>query len=94
VLVAGGPDAVSVRVRNGGSPIPADAVDELFEPFRRGSKAGEGGDSLGLGLFIVREIARAHGGTVSVASDDGGTTFELRLPRDPAGPAAAAGSPG
>jgi signal transduction histidine kinase len=94
VLVAGGPDAVTVRVRNGGSPIPADAVDELFEPFRRGSKAGEGGDSLGLGLFIVREIARAHGGTVSVASDDGGTTFELRLPRDPAGPAAAAGSPG
>ena len=37
---------------------------------------------LGLGLFIVREIARAHGGEVGVQSSDDHTTFEVTLPRD------------
>jgi signal transduction histidine kinase len=92
VHASGDADAITVRVRNGGSPIPAEALAELFEPFRRGGNA-EGSDSLGLGLFIVREIARAHGGAVTVASDEGGTTFELRLPRGSA-PSAAAGAPG
>jgi signal transduction histidine kinase len=36
---------------------------------------------LGLGLFIVRQIVRSHGGTVSLSSRDGKTTFEVKLPR-------------
>jgi signal transduction histidine kinase len=94
VHVAGEGGSVAVRVRNAGAPIPPGAIDELFEPFRRGDRAADGNGSLGLGLFIVREIARAHGGTVSVSSDAAGTTFELRLPRTPVAPAASAAAPG
>jgi signal transduction histidine kinase len=82
VEVQGGPREVSVRVHNGGAPIPAEVLPEIFEPFRRGPGAGATAGSVGLGLFIVREIARAHGGEVSVSSAQGqGTTLELRLPR-------------
>jgi signal transduction histidine kinase len=82
VEVQGGPGHVVVRVHNGGPPIPAEVLPEIFEPFRRGPGAGANTGSVGLGLFIVREIARAHGGDLSVASAQGkGTTLELRLPR-------------
>jgi signal transduction histidine kinase len=85
-------DDVVIRVRNAGSPIPEALIEDIFEPFRRGEAPGEGTAGLGLGLFIVREIARAHGGSVSASSAEGaGTTFELRLPRGrPSGLAAGA----
>ncbi|AKJ06719.1 PAS domain S-box-containing protein [Archangium gephyra] len=72
-----------VEVHNEGPPIPRELLTGIFEPFRR----AVGGDAhptsgLGLGLFIVQEIARAHGGTVEVRSSEGqGTTFTVRLPR-------------
>ncbi len=73
--------AVSIVVHNDGPPIQAELFGELFEPFHQGGRGGEGG-SLGLGLFIVREVVRAHGGEVSVRSTaDAGTTFTVRLPR-------------
>lgn len=73
-------DDVEVRVANRGPPIPVDLRDHLFEPFRRGG--GARGAGLGLGLFIAREVARAHGGTISAASSEpDGTVFTLRLPR-------------
>ena len=72
------PDAVRIRVDNGGEPIAAERLATLFEPFERGTNAGRG---LGLGLYIVREIARAHGGGVDVRSAGGLTTFSLILPR-------------
>ena len=51
----------------------------LFEPFKRGANDRAG---LGLGLYIVRVIAEAHGGEVSVeSSEERGTVFMLRLPR-------------
>ena len=82
-------DEVVVAVRNAGVPIPADLLPTLFEPLVRGegqspqAEAGSqvAGANLGLGLYVVREIANAHGGSVSVTSDAASTCFELRLPR-------------
>jgi signal transduction histidine kinase len=72
---------VSVAVHNWGEAIPVDLVPELFEPHKRGSQAA-GRGSIGFGLFIVREVARAHGGTVAIESTpELGTTFALKLPR-------------
>lgn len=70
---------VRVRVHNAGS-IPAHALPRLFEPFTHApTKASRSG--LGLGLFIVREIARAHGGEIHVRCEDDCSTFEVTLPR-------------
>lgn len=86
VAIADAPgDALELRVHNHGDPIPAAVLPGLFEPYQRGPNSSElhqGG--LGLGLFIVREIVRAHGGSIearSTASE--GTTFLARLPRRP-----------
>jgi len=69
------------RVHNRGPPIPADRLPTVFEPFRRGTSAANR-SGLGLGLFIVRQIVFAHGGTVTVASSEAeGTTFSVRLPK-------------
>lgn len=65
------------EVREG--PIPPAELETLFEPYRRGSDAPTGG-GLGLGLYIVREIVRAHGGSVAVESSEAGTTFRVVLP--------------
>ena len=78
VAVSGGDGEVVLRVENAGPPIAPDLGDHLFEPFRRGRSDGSG---LGLGLFVVHEVTRAHGGGVSFRSAEGRTTFEVRLPR-------------
>lgn len=73
---------VAVRVRNWGAPIPPDVGSHLFEPFRQGEQAGAKAGGLGLGLYIAREVARAHGGSLEAcSSEDEGTVFTLRLPR-------------
>jgi signal transduction histidine kinase len=70
-----------LTVRNQGPVIPAELMPSIFDPFRRGDRCG----SIGLGLFIVREIVRAHGGEVTVSSDPAaGTCFTVRLPRSAA----------
>jgi len=77
-LTASG-DTVSLSVE-GGSPIPPDDLPLLFERFRRSSGMRSHG-GLGVGLFLTRQIAEAHGGTIAVTSaDDGIPTFTLRLP--------------
>src|SRR6185369_11152064 len=59
-----------LSVHNQGPPIPADLLPHVFEPFRSGQqKPSSERESMGLGLYIVREIVRAHGGTVEVESD-------------------------
>lgn len=79
VRVEGTADGVTLTVHNLGPPIPDGVMRELFEPFHRGEGTSE---SVGLGLFIVREIARAHGGRVTASSHAAhGTTFTLHLPR-------------
>jgi PAS domain S-box-containing protein len=77
-------DSADVRlsVHNEGEPIPLELQAALFQPFRRGTTGKAATYSVGLGLFIVREVARAHGGEVTVrSSQDAGTTFTVRLPR-------------
>ncbi|HET6344332.1 MAG TPA: ATP-binding protein, partial [Myxococcota bacterium] len=74
---------VCIRVHNTGVPIPCEQLPHIFEPMSRASlDKGQGGRSVGLGLFIVRHIVRAHGGSVDVQSHvTTGTTFTVRLPR-------------
>ncbi len=70
---------MTLTVHNGGEPISEASLPTLFEPFKRGESSVQG---LGLGLYIVGEIVRAHGGTVGVTSSAAeGTTFTVRLPR-------------
>jgi signal transduction histidine kinase len=74
VDVIGESTQITLRVRNGGPPIPADQLPTLFEAFGKGPN-GRRTEGLGLGLYIVKEIVRAHGGTVQVTStSDEGTT--------------------
>ena len=78
----GDANGVLLAVENSGSEIPEDERPHLFAPFRRGrSSESHAQRGLGLGLFIVDQIARAHGGQVSVRSAQGRTRFEVRLPR-------------
>lgn len=72
--------AVAVlQVHNRGTPIDPALLPGIFEPFHRGEASANG---LGLGLYIVREIVRAHGGRVDVSSTAAdGTTFTVRLPK-------------
>lgn len=85
--VSGDEKMVSVEVQNKGRPISAQAQKTLFLPLRQsGTAEGEGrtgSSGLGLGLYITREIATAHGGSIDVTSDSAGTTFRVRLPRTP-----------
>jgi signal transduction histidine kinase len=77
------PDEIAVSVHNGGPPIPRATRESMFEPLVRGAEANHAGYNLGLGLYIVREIARAHGGQATVESSaESGTVFTIRIPRD------------
>ncbi|HVG63377.1 MAG TPA: ATP-binding protein [Hyalangium sp.] len=78
-------DRVLLRVYNQGEPIAADLLPRIFEPLRRGKRRASRSDrSIGLGLYIVRELVLAHGGTVEVSSTEAeGTTFTVSLPRTP-----------
>jgi sigma-B regulation protein RsbU (phosphoserine phosphatase) len=82
VRSSGGGDSVQLRIHNQGKPIPAETIPTLFRPFHRGERRYDPEHSVGLGLFIVREIVHAHGGTVTVHSNAvEGTTFVVELPR-------------
>jgi signal transduction histidine kinase len=76
------PDKLTISIHNGGPPIPPATRESLFEPLVRGAGADPEGYNLGLGLYIVREIAQAHAGSVGVESDEkSGTVFTIKLPR-------------
>lgn len=87
----GAPDAVTVTVINDGPRIPAESLETIFSPLVQ--LPGLDPDarprtSLGLGLFVAREIALAHGGGISAASTEAeGTVFTVILPRG-SGPSA------
>jgi sigma-B regulation protein RsbU (phosphoserine phosphatase) len=96
VSLGGDSDAVTLSVNNGGSVIAPERMRDLFKPMTRGvSKADFQTRSIGLGLYIVEQIAHGHGGTVSVQSSvEEGTTFAVRLPRVRGAPVAAVQSSG
>jgi PAS domain S-box-containing protein len=85
VEVSGADGELALAVHNAGAPIPPKTLKTIFAPFRQGDEPRGGAPAmrgLGLGLFIVGEIARAHGGTVAVSSTaEEGTTFTVRVPR-------------
>lgn len=84
VLVSARADAAGLElsVENRGDPIPEDMLTTLFEPFVRGQSGGNG-ESLGLGLFIASEIARAHGGILRATSDETATRFTFTIRTGP-----------
>jgi len=83
VRVRGGEGRAELSVHNHGAPIPTEYLPGLFEPFQRGMRPGALDGSIGLGLYIVRQVALGHGGEVRVRStEDEGTTFVLELPAD------------
>lgn len=78
----GGEEEAVIYVENEGQEISAEHLESIFEKFFRedGARSSQKGGA-GLGLAIAREIAEAHGGSITAASENGRTTFTVRLPR-------------
>lgn len=74
--------AVITEVTSHGTPIPEDIQRRLFDPFASFDNGGPK-RGLGLGLYIVEQIALAHGGSCTVRSDTRGNVFAIRWPRVP-----------
>ncbi len=84
VVLSGLPGEVKVAVHNHGAKIEPATLAQIFEPLKRGldGQLVSGTDgSMGLGLYIAREIATAHGGDIAANSDENETVFTVRLPR-------------
>ena len=81
VLVTGAADQVVFEVRNQGAPLDAATLQGLFDPDQRRSAAvNSTDDSLGLGLYIAKQVAKAHGGTIRASCKDKETVFRVQLP--------------
>ncbi len=74
---------IMLTVENGGEPIPESMLKDLFQPFCRASDSSTR-EGLGLGLFIVSEIAKAHGGQIEVKSGPLSVRFVFTMPIGPA----------
>lgn len=86
VSIIGETDSIMVEVKNFGPVIPPDSLEIVFDRLVQlggtGPASSRPSTSLGLGLFIAREITEAHDGAISVTSDEAsGTIFSVRLPR-------------
>lgn len=99
VVIDGEGDEAAVAVHNEGAGIPSRELDGIFTPMkprdsvRQAPATGPIG-SLGLGLYISQQIARAHDGRIEVqSSDTGGTTFTMYLPRHEKGGRSRRGRP-
>lgn len=73
---------LTLEISNQGPEIPPESLPALFEPFREGTQRSAG-TGLGLGLYISREITRAHGGRIEACSSGDRTTFRVELPHAP-----------
>ena len=84
VLVRAAADdgTVTLSVSNRGKEIAPEHLEHIFDRFYRGDAArGQGTGGAGLGLAIAKEIVEAHGGGIEAASEDGLTTFTIRMSR-------------
>jgi signal transduction histidine kinase len=84
VVIVGTLGEVEFSVHNRGRMIEQSTLHHIFDPLVRGENAGDNSErdgSLGLGLYIARQIAIAHGGDIVVRSDEIETVFTVRLPR-------------
>ena len=84
VTISGDTDDVELAVQNWGPVIPTDQLDKIFAPMHRieVDNPANPSSNLGLGLYITDRIVAAHSGTIVVhSSDEGGTTFTIRLPK-------------
>ncbi|MEO0374777.1 MAG: ATP-binding protein, partial [Cyanobacteria bacterium P01_A01_bin.17] len=72
---------VTIRVKNGGEPIPAATIPKLTQPFYTTKSSGNG-----LGLAITNRIVEAHQGTLLIESSELGTTVTVSLPMQPSHP--------
>jgi signal transduction histidine kinase len=85
IMVEGAEEA-SIIVDDGGPGIPPEERERVFDPFYRGPEARAARSGLGLGLPILRQVARAHGGEVTIGGSPlGGARVTLRLPAWKAG---------
>jgi len=89
VHLDGESDEIVAIIKNKGAPIERERMQSIFEPLVRFTEEDSIGHanetSLGIGLYITREIVQAHKGVIHVDSSNGeGTTFTVRLPRTPA----------
>lgn len=80
---------VFIEIHNGGEPIPPGEMAKIFDPLIRGSSAGHPRKnrpgSIGMGLYIAREVVKSHGGRIDLTSTrENGTSFMIKLPREPA----------
>jgi sigma-B regulation protein RsbU (phosphoserine phosphatase) len=71
-------DTLVLTVRNHGTAIPPEIIGSLFKPFAR-EETRSSQNGLGLGLYIASEIAKAHGGALSVTSSEESTDFSFRM---------------
>ncbi|MBY4677064.1 ATP-binding protein [Marinobacterium arenosum] len=82
VTLLDSPEALRILIRDQGPGIPDDKLDRVFQPYTRLTPDHSGHPGMGLGLSISRNIARAHGGEISLRNHpDGGLEVELLLPR-------------
>jgi signal transduction histidine kinase len=84
VTISKSDSQMALSVHNWGAPIPIEDQESLFDPYWRTKSAESGGEKgWGLGLTLVKGLADAHGGNVSVESDlERGTVFRVSLPTD------------
>jgi signal transduction histidine kinase len=84
VVVTGDVTHVRIEVKNRGAAIEHATLARIFDPLTRGpdrEREGDGQNSLGLGLYIANEIAKAHHGAIEARSDETETSFSVLLPR-------------
>ncbi len=73
------PNGARLRVRDHGPGVPKDERERIFDPFFRSETRAEDNGGVGLGLYLVRQIARRHGGDVVCLESDTGAHFEVTL---------------
>jgi signal transduction histidine kinase len=82
VTVTGEQNELRLEVKNRGPAIDRTTLDRIFDPFQRGADEldRQADSSLGLGLYIASEIAKAHGGGIEARSDATETVSVVHLP--------------